>query len=106
MLGRAIDLGVAAPALLVGQGTGVADAGGGQAVADARGGILVGREPRDRADGSRNEEETVRVPPRYRREQLRQSRQERDSGEVVVCQRRMAAVSGEEDLVGRGPRQE
>ena len=99
----AIDLGIAAAASLVSQHPGVADASGDQAVRDARRLLLVQCQPGDRTDGPGHEEKPVGVARRGAREQARQRGAEDHAGEVVVGQRRMAAVGREQHLVGLRP---
>src|SRR4029077_6155954 len=94
----AVDLGVAAPALLVVHRAGVADTGDDETVPDARDRLGVAREPGDGADRAREEEKTVRIPPARPAQELRERGRERDAREVVVGERRMAAVRREEDL--------
>ena len=99
---RAVDLGVAAPAPLVGEPAGVADAGDDQAVGDPPRALLVAGEPGDGADRARDEEEAVRVAQRRVRAGRRASvGAQHHAREVVVGERRMAAVGGDQDLVAR-----
>ena len=94
-----IDLAVAAPAALVGQATGVADAGDGQAVLDAMQRVAVLVKPRQRPDRPGREQEAVGVPQLSLRELLGEHRRDRDAREVVVGQRRVAHVGRDQDFV-------
>ena len=86
VLDGTVDVGVAAPALLVGEGSGVPDARDHQTVTDAPDVLLVASEPDDRADGAGYEQQPVRVAERSGAEQTPESREHRDPGEVVVRQ--------------------
>ena len=98
VLDGAVDVGVAAPALLVGERSGVPDARDHQTVTDAPDVLLVAREPDDRADGAGDEQQPVRVAERAGAEQTAERGEHRDPGQVVVRQRRMADMGREEHL--------
>jgi len=82
----AVDFGVAAPAALVVQGPGVADAGEHQSVLDPSHRRVVLRQPRDGADGAGNEQEAVCVPPPPALDLTREERCDRHSREIVVAE--------------------
>ena len=64
----------------------------------------LARQPGDRADGARDEEEPVGEPPLDAGELGGERGADGDPGEVVVGQRRVADVAGDQDLVRRRPR--
>jgi hypothetical protein len=100
---HAVDLGVAAPASLVGRWPAVAEAREDETVPDALDARLVVREPGDRPDRAGDEEEAVRVPPGTRREQSAEKRRHDDTREVVVAEGRVTRVARDQHLVGRAP---
>lgn len=65
--------------------------------------LLVAGEPGDRADGAGREDEPVGVVRRLLRQRPGQERRHRDAGQVVVGQRRVADVAGDDHLVGDLP---
>src|SRR2546423_4014865 len=65
----------------------------------------VVREPGDRSDRSRNKEEAIAQSPWTFGESAREIGSDRHPGQVVVRQRRMAAVTGEQNFVGALSRQ-
>ena len=104
--GGAVDGGVAATAPLVRQRARVADARGDEAVLDAVEPILVPREPGQRPDRRRAEQEAVGVAPLLRLQMPGERRQQHDPREVVVAERGVADVGREQDLVLGLARQE
>ena len=65
---------------------------------DPRMAVLVPREPRDRTDRPGDEEEAVGQSSRDRGQRRGELGEQRDAGEVVVRERRVAHVRREEDL--------
>ena len=103
VLDGAIDLRAATAAFVV-ELTGISDAGDDQTVPDAGSAALVAAQPCDCPDRAGNKQEAVRVAELERREKLRQVSGERHAGQIVVAERRMAGVTGEEKLLVRGAR--
>ena len=88
----AVDTGRSAPALLIVEMPGIAEAGQDQAVTDAGERPLVAREPGQRADRRRDEQKTVAEPPRRDHQSPREADRDGNAREIVVCQARMAAM--------------
>ena len=96
---------VAASALLVRESRARPQAGQDEPMLDPRDARFVARQPGDRADRARNEQEAVRVSPRRAPGQdPRQLGGHGNRGQVVVGQRRMADMAGDKNLVGARPR--
>ena len=94
-----VDHRVAAPAFLIGRPAAIADAGDGEAMLDEANRRFVAGEPGDGADGAGREQEAVaeaRVPAS---EMSCQQRQERQTGAIVVGQRGVADMGGEQEFV-------
>ena len=103
----AVDLAVAAAALLVVEGAPVAQIGRDQAVAEGVQALAVPGQPGDGADAARGEQEAIAVAALvYPGEGLGQVDRDRDPREVVVGELRMADVARDEDLFGGLPRQQ
>ncbi len=98
-----VDLRVAAPALLVRQPAPVAGAGQHQPVPDPLDPFRVAGQPGDRPDGAGREDEPVGVVGSVLRQCPRQEHRHRDARQVVVGQRRVADVAGDDHLVGDLP---
>ena len=96
--GCAVDRGVAAPASLVAQGARVADAGDDEPVPDAVERVAVAIEPAERAERARAPEQAEGMCQRLVGQRLRERPEQHDAGEVVVGERRMAHVRGEQEL--------
>ena len=81
-----INLGIAAAALLVVESTRVSNAGQHQPMPDAAGGFAILRQPRNRPNGPRNKQESVRVAEIASGQKLREKCCDGQSGEIVVRQ--------------------
>src|SRR2546425_9516160 len=99
MRNRAVDLCIPAPAFLVMQLSGIAHAGQHQTMLDVRNLVLVPCEPGNRANRSRNEQETVRITVRRDCQRARQRSCKGDSRQIVVAQGWVAGVAGDQHFV-------
>ena len=95
-----VDLRVAASALFVRQPARVAGAGQHQPVLDPFHPLRVAGQPGDRPDGAGRVDEPVGVVRRLLRQRPGQVRRHRDARQVVVGQRRVADMAGDDHLVG------
>src|SRR5215471_9290606 len=100
-----IDLSISAAALLIVELALVANAGQNQAVANSRRGRLVPSEPSDCPDGSRNEQEPVGVAKILFGKILRQEGSNGEARKIVIGQRGMTDMAGNEHLVRGTSRQ-
>src|SRR6266540_3633842 len=95
-----IDLGIASSAFLVREGPDISDTGDREAMFDPLRLLLVESQPRNRPDGSGDEKEPIREsairPPC---KGIGKPGRHRDPRQVVVRERRMADVAGDEDLI-------
>src|SRR6266704_1429374 len=89
---RAVNLRASPAAFLVMEPAFVSDAGEDQAVANPFRRSLISRKPRDGSNRSWNEEEPIGVMKIAAREKLRQVSGHRQSGEIIVRQRRMTRM--------------
>src|SRR6266446_3242685 len=96
MRNRAVDLCIPAATFLVMQLSGIAHAGQYQTMLDVRNLVLVPCEPGNRADRSRNEQETVRITVRRDCQRARQRSCKDDSRQIVVAQGWVAGVAGDQ----------
>ena len=94
-----VNVGVSPPTLLVRVPAGIAEAGQYNTVFDSGDGGFVPAEPGDRSDGARNEEKPVREAPRHRHEVPREDCGNGQAGEVVVAERRMTGMTGDEHFI-------
>src|SRR5690349_19877121 len=98
MGGDTIDFGAAA-ALLVVEPAVVAEACQHDAVLDSSGLLPVPRQPGDGADGRRDEQKAIAVPPLARQQLPGEEDRYGQTREIVIRQRRMADVTRDQDLV-------
>ena len=94
----AVDRRVAAPASLVAQRPRIADAGDDEPVPDAVERVAVAIEPAERAERARAPQQAEGMCQRLLGQRLRERPEQHDAGEVVVGERRMAHVRGEQEL--------
>ncbi len=98
---RAVDLRVSAPAFLVRRPAAVSDHGNDEPVLDACGAVLVAGEPGDCADRAGREQKPVAVSRSPARQAFGEMRQQRDARTIVVRERGMADVGGQQEFVFR-----
>src|ERR1700739_4991074 len=101
----AVNFGSSLPALLVMEPVQVSDACQNQSMTDPRGGLTILREPGDRPDRARNEEEPVGITKFPSGQKFCQKSCNRQPGEIVVGKRWMARVARNQNLIGRLPGQ-
>ena len=104
MRGGAVDRRIAAATPLVRHWTAIAETGQDQTVLDPAQVGLVSREPRDRTDGSGEEQEAIGEGTAFRHGPPGQLDRHRERRQIVVREGGMAGMTGDEDLVGRGSR--
>src|SRR3990172_10316924 len=88
-----IDFRVSASALFVGKTPLISDACDDEPLPHRSRPCFIERQPRNGADGSRNEQETVGIAPGLLAQVLEQANHQGDSGKIVIAQRRMANVT-------------
>src|SRR6266851_4062351 len=96
---HSVDLRIAAPAPLVHERGAIPDASQDEAMPDAVRCLCVLCQPGDGANRSRNEEKPVSVTPWRRLQPLCKECRDRDAGQIVITQRRVADVAGEKHLI-------
>ena len=100
---RLVDFGVSASAFFVIHLSRVADVGDHEPMLDPVRDAFVQCQPGNRADGPRNEDEPVRIAERTAVQVSRKKGAERHSGKIVVANRRVTNVTGDEHLIGTFP---
>src|SRR5579862_4815335 len=104
MENSAVNFRIAAAALFVREGSGIADAREHQPMLDLRHDIFVAAEPRDRANRARDEEKSIGIAMLHAGKSLREVRGNGQAGEIVVTKGWMAGVAGNKDLFFRRAR--
>ncbi len=97
-----VNLRVSPAALLVVESARISNAGQNQTVADARGGFLISRQPGDGPDRAGNEQKPIGITKIASGKKLGQKGRDRQSGKIVIRERRMAGMAGNQNLVA-GP---
>src|SRR5439155_2880047 len=94
-----VDLRIAAAALLVVKTTRVADTGQYQTMLDACGFLSVAGKPGDCPDGCWDEQKPVRVPSLSLPHGVGEKRRHRHAGQIVITERRVTDMRGDQDFV-------
>src|SRR5450432_2408322 len=95
-----IYIGVSSPGALISYVTGVPDARQHQPMTNPCENRFVLGQPGDCTNAARNKEKAVRVTTRRLGKSSSQFNRERDTGKVVIRERRMANMTGDEHLIG------
>ena len=95
----AVDRSIAATALFVGHAAHIAEAGKDEAVGNARDLVLVAREPGERPDRAGDEKKEIAVARPQHLDIARQHRRDRNPREVVVGERGVADMAGQQNRI-------
>src|SRR5450631_3966123 len=102
---RPVNLGIPMPALLVVEAARIPDAREHQAVLYASRRLSILCQPGDGPDRSRYKDEPVRIPQFPAQQKPGKKGCDRKSRKVVVCQRWVTGMDGDQDFVTRPARQ-
>src|SRR5215472_16705380 len=97
--GSTVNFRVSSPALFVMETTGITDAGQYETVTDSSGDVLVCCEPGNRSNGARNKEESIGILVVPAGQKLSQKRCDGQPGKIVVGERWVAGVTGNQNLI-------